>query len=229
MTRILYGLCGRDAARPFSPHVWKTMMAMGHKGLDYRLAAVPFTAIPKIEQGETRTVPYLVDGDTRVVDSFAIAAYLDQAYPDRPTLFGGPQAQAQARLIESWSQMTVHPAIVRMAILKIHDLLDQEDQAYFRASREKAFGRSLEEVAADGEAERAAFAGRLDPLRRTLGYQPFIGGESPLFADYIVFGALQWLRIATGSVALAADDPVLAWFERCLDLHDGLGHSVAAA
>ncbi|OLP55902.1 beta-aryl ether-cleaving protein [Rhizobium rhizosphaerae] len=227
MTRILYGLCGRDAGRPFSPHVWKTMMAMAHKGLDYRLEPVPFTAVPEIEGGATRTVPYLADGAKRIVDSFAIAAYLDQAYPDKPSLFAG--AEGPARLVESWSQTVLHPAIARMALLDIHGLLAEKDQAYFRESRERAFGRTLEEVAAEGEGERTAFAGRLEPLRRTLGYQPFIGGQTPLFADYIVFGALQWLRIAGGPVPLEAGDPVALWFERCLDLHDGLGRSVPAA
>ena len=227
MTRILYGLCGRDGGRPFSPHVWKTMMALAHKGLDYRLATVPFTAIPRIEGGATKTVPYLVDGETGIVDSFAIATYLDQTYPAHPSLFAG--AEGPARLIESWSQTVLHPAIVRMALLDIHGLLAEEDQTYFRESREKVFGRTLEEVAAEGEAERAAFAGRLEPLRRTLGFQPFIGGQTPLFADYNVFGALQWPRVATGAVPLAGDDPVAVWFERCLDLHDGLGRSVPAA
>ncbi len=51
-----------------------------------------------------------------------------------------------------------------------------------------------------------------------LGYQPFIGGASPLFADYIVFGALQWARIASPYRLLEHSDIVAQWFERCLDL-----------
>ena len=62
-----------------------------------------------------------------------------------------------------------------------------------------------------------------------LAVQPFIGGASPLFADYIVFGALQWARIVTPFRLLDDGDVVAQWFERCLDLHDGLGRKVAAA
>ncbi len=62
-----------------------------------------------------------------------------------------------------------------------------------------------------------------------LKFQPFIGGEGPLFADYILFGALQWLRVAAGLAMLASDDPVMAWFERCLDLHESRGRTVTAA
>jgi hypothetical protein len=34
----------------------------------------------------------------------------------------------------------------------------------------------------------------LEPLRQTLQTQPFFGGETPLYPDYIVFGGFQWAR-----------------------------------
>lgn len=48
------------------------------------------------------------------------------------------------------------------------------------------FGKRLEEVAAGRDAKLAAFRASLEPLRSMLTYQPFIGGQSPLFVDYIV-------------------------------------------
>jgi len=74
-----------------------------------------------------------------------------------------------------------------------------------------------------------AFRKKLEPLRSMLEFQPFIGGQSPLFPDYIVFGALQWVRVMSNYAFLAPDDPILAWFDRCLDLHGGLGRKVMAA
>ncbi|TIP61822.1 MAG: glutathione S-transferase family protein, partial [Mesorhizobium sp.] len=47
--------------------------------------------------------------------------------------------------------------------------------------------------------------------------------------DYIVFGALQWARVASPYRLLDGSDVVAQWFERCLDLHGGLGRKVAAA
>jgi glutathione S-transferase len=55
---------------------------------------------------------------------------------------------------------------------------------------------------------------------------PFLGGEGPLYADYLVFGALQWARTISPFEILADDDPIKAWFGRCLDLYDGLGRKV---
>lgn len=229
MTRILYTLCGSDASRPFSPHCWKAVMALAHKGLDFTERPVPFTEIPALEEGFSKTVPILRDGERLVSDSFAIARYLEEVYPDRPSLFEGPGGEAMARFVEGWSQTQIHPAVTAIAVKRIHDILGDKDQTYFRASREVWLRRTLEEVDAEAETAVAAFPGKLQPLRHMLRVQPFIGGEGPLFADYILFGALQWLRIVAGSVPFLPDDPAADWFERMLDLHGGLGRSVTPA
>jgi glutathione S-transferase len=227
MTRILYTLCGRDERRPFSPHAWKVVMALSHKGLDFEERPTPFTEIPKLENGFSKTVPLLRDGDRLVRDSFDIALYLEEAYPDRPTLFGGEGGKALSRFVEGVSQTLVHPVLSRLAVKDIHDMLAEPDQIYFRKTREAYLGRKLEDFAPLREAEIRNLSERLEPLRHTLKHQAFLGGASPLFADYIVFGALQWLRLTTGPLPLAADDAVLRWFEQCLDLHGGRGRAVA--
>lgn len=229
MSRKLYSLCGADRTRPFSPHVWKTKMSLAHKGLDFDVVPIGFTEIPAVEDGATSLVPLLRDGERLVKDSFEIALYLEQTYPDRPPLFGGEGAMAISRFVEGWSQTTLHPAITRIIIRDIHDRLDPIDQAYFRQSREKRFGKSLEAVAESGGAALETLAEKLEPLRHMLKFQDFLGGASPLFADYIVFGAFQWARIVSPQRLLQLGDPVTDWFERCLDLHGGLGRSVTAA
>ncbi|MER8827164.1 glutathione S-transferase family protein [Mesorhizobium sp. M0938] len=229
MTILLYDLVGRDAARPFSPHCWKAAMALAHKGLDISTVPTRFLEVPNVEGGVSKLVPVLRDGEKVVADSFAIALYLDETYPERPTLFCGDGGKAMARFIERWSQLTIHPYVTTAAIMDLHAMQDEANAAYFRQSREQRFGKRLEEVMAARDAGLGAFRASLEPLRATLAHQPFIGGQSPLFADYIVFGALQWARIASPYRLLDDSDVVAQWFERCLDLHDGLGRTVAAA
>jgi glutathione S-transferase len=113
--------------------------------------------------------------------------------------------------------------------MDMYAMMSLDDQAYFRAAREKRFGRPLEEVGANSAAEVAAFTDKLAPMRSVLAARPFFGGESPLFADYVLFGALQWARVCTPAKLLPEDDPVTRWFERCLDLHGGVGRSVSSA
>ncbi|MBZ9814806.1 glutathione S-transferase family protein [Mesorhizobium sp. CA7] len=229
MTILLYDLVGHDVARPFSPHCWKTKMALAHKGLAATDVPTRFLEVPKVEGGVSKTVPVIRDGERVVADSFAIALYLDEAYPERPTLFSGEGGKAMARFIERWSQLTIHPYIATVALTDLHAMQDEPNAAYFRENREQRYGKRLEDVVANRNAGLPAFRAALEPLRSTLAYQPFIGGGAPLFADYIVFGALQWGRIASPFRLLDDGDSIARWFERCLDLHGGIGRQVAAA
>jgi glutathione S-transferase len=204
-------------------------MALAHKGLDISSVPTRFLEVPAVEGGVSKLVPVIRDGDRVVADSFAIALYLEEAYPERPKLFCGDGGKAAARFIERWSQLTIHPYVTTAAIMDLHAMQDEANAAYFRQNREQRFGKRLEEVMAARDAGLGAFRASLEPLRSMLGYQPFIGGPSPLFADYIIFGALQWARIATPYRLLDDGDAVAQWFERCLDLYDGLGRKVAAA
>lgn len=229
MAILLYDLVGTDTGRPFSPHCWKVAMALAHKGLSFTSMPAPFTKIPMIEGSATKIVPLIRDGDTLVSDSFDIALYLEMTYPDRPTLFAGEGGKATARFVERWSQLTIHSYLGSAILMDIHDCLEPEDQVHFRRTREQRFGKPIEEVPLDRDARLAGFRASLEPLRGMLTYQPFIGGASPLFADYIVFGAFQFARVVSSYQVLAADDPIRDWFERCLALHGGLGAKVPAA
>jgi glutathione S-transferase len=229
MSIKLYELVGADHARPFSPHCWKVVWALAHKGLDFETAPVPFTGIGDIENGATKTVPIIRDGERLVRDSFDIALYLDEAYPDRPTLFGGEGGKALSRFYERWTQITIHGFLGGAVLHDIHECLAPADQAYFRESRESRMGSRLEDIQAGRDGRLEAFRKSLEPLRKTLDVQPYLGGQGPLFADYIVAGAFQWARIVSSYAPLAADDPVADWFGRILDAHDGVGRRVAAA
>lgn len=229
MTILLYDLVGRDEKRPYSPHCWKVKMALAHKGLAFETVPTRFLDIAAVEDGLSRTVPVVRDGDRAVADSFAIALHLEDAYPDRPTLFAGEGGKAMARFIERWTQITMHPFITTAIVFDIFRMQDERNVPYFRSSREARLGKRLEDVPATRDAGLDAFRASLEPLHSMLSYQPYLGGRTPLFADYIVFGALQWARVSSPYRLLDQDDPVDEWFRRCLGLFDGLGASVPAA
>ena len=228
MPIVLYDLVGADDVR-FSPNCWRTRLALAHKGLRCDTRPTLFTAIPGIADRQQKTVPAIEDGDRVVGDSWKIAEYLEETYPDRPTLFGGPAGKALSWFIQNWSMANLHARIMPVIVLDIHDQLEPADKPYFRSSREKRLGRTLEEAQAAGRAAGvAAFRQGLEPLRMMLATQPFIGGAGPMYADYLVFGPLQWARTVSNFALLAEDDPVAAWFGRCLDLYDGLGRAAPA-
>jgi len=224
MSITLYDLVGIDDRR-FSPACWRTRMALAHKGLDCTTQPTPFTKIPTIADGQQKTVPVIDDNGTVVGDSWAIAEYLEKTYPDQPSLFGDDTSRALTLFAQNWTLSIVHRGLAPLILLDIYDHLLLEDHAYFRASREKMFGRTLEETQAGRDDQLKAFQDSLFPLRLTVRSQSFMGGDSPTYADYIVFGAFQWARVISDFKLFTDDDPVKAWFDRCLDLHDGLGRN----
>ena len=224
MARKLYELVGADPERRFSPYCWRSRMALAHKGLEVECVPWRFTEIETLAFASYDKVPVLVDGDMFVPDSWAIAVYLDATYPDRPALF--PGGTPGARFIANWTNEVVQPAVGQLIVSDIPALLRPTEQGNFRESRERRYGRTLEAVTADRDARLPAFRALLQPMRTTLRAQAFLGGDGPDYADYAVFGAFQWARVASPLALLAADDPVLAWFERLLDRFDGLARKV---
>jgi glutathione S-transferase len=159
-----------------------------------------------------------------VSDSWAIAAYLDAAYPAKP-LFEGPQAKSLAFFLKNWCERTLHLPIMRVIINDLYGNLHANDKAYFRESREKRFGMTLEAFAGDARAALIALRTAMDPLRPVLAAQPYLCGAAPAYGDYIVFGAFQWARALSPIRLLEPDDPVYAWRERLLDAHGGLARN----
>lgn len=222
MSMRLYDLAAGDARIRFSPYCWRVKMALAHKGLAAETVPWRFTDKQAIAPSGQGRVPVLVDGAQWLHDSWDIALYLDSTYPDRPRLI--PEGAAgEVWFIKHWSEAMLHPVLLRLIVADIHAMLATEDQDYFRSTREKALGRRLEEASDDRGSDLAKLVAFLEPLRRAVAGQPFLAGRAPSFADYIPFGTLQWVRCVTSYDLLAPDDPVSLWFERMLDLYDGLG------
>ncbi|MEE9376234.1 MAG: glutathione S-transferase family protein [Rhizobiaceae bacterium] len=228
MTIKLYELCGADPTSVFSPHCWKTKMSLAHKGLDFESELVSFTQVSSIEGGDKRRVPVIRDGDTVVEESLAIAKYLDATYPDTPSLFNGEGGEALTNMVISWSQTQLHAEAIRLCLMDIYNGLAPVDQAFFRTTREKVFGMTLEEFDAKFPKTPNALNKALVPLELTLKNQKFLGGDTPIFADYVVFGALQWLRLTCTHDVMPKQGSVAAWFDTLLDMYDGMGRKAKA-
>ena len=217
----LYDLAGAEDERRFSPYCWRAKMALKHKGLDFETIAWRFTEKDAIAPYMSTTVPVLVDGSNSVYDSWAIALYLDEVYPSRPRLFEGMESRNLCDFFNQWVFKALHPPLLRAIIGDLFGKLAERDKAYFRESREKRFGTTLEQVGGDPKGALATFRGALDPVRPLLVQNAFICGNGPGYADYILFGTFQWARCVSPTRLLEPDDPLYAWRERLLKLHDG--------
>ena len=226
MAITMYDLAGVEADRRFSPFCWRARMALAHKGLEVETVPWRFTEKDKLPAPNDGRVPVIVDGGQVVHDSSAIADYLEEHYPDRPSLFPGAAAHGLTKFVQNWTETVLQAGLVRFVVLDIWKHIGPADQTYFRQSREARFGgATLEDVAKDRDARLPAFRASLDPLRRTVERQAYVSGDAPAYADYIVFGAFQWARAISDFGLVTADDPIHAWRGRMLDLYGGLARN----
>ena len=218
----MYDLAGADKNRRFSPYCWRIRMALAHKRLNVECMPWHFTEKDKIKFSGQERVPVLIDGSNTISDSWEIAKYLESAYPDRPSL---KLDNGEVLFIKFWSETFLHPELLQLLVLDIHDNLSLEDQSYFRESREKILGKTLEEVVANRLDRLPRIQKLLTPLRSTLSKQEYLSGETPGFSDYIVFGAFQWARCISGFSILNDNDIVYKWRNKMLNMYEGLALS----
>ena len=225
MTIKMWDLAGAEDDLRFSPFCWRIRMALAHMGLAFETVPWRFTERAAIGFSGQGLVPVILDGEREVHDSWAIAEYLEATYAERPRLFQDEQAKALSLFFKAWCERIVHPAVLRVVIGDVFARLREKDKAYFRESREKRFGMTLEALAAQAPQALEALRGALDPARSVLAQQPFVAGAAPAFADYVLFGAFQWARAVSPTRLLEAGDPLHDWRERILGLHGGLARS----
>ena len=218
----MYDLAGADENRRFSPYCWRIRMALAHKRLTVECMPWHFTEKDKIKFSGQERVPVLIDGSNTISDSWEIAKYLESAYPDNPSL---KLDNGEVLFIKFWSETFLHPELLQLLVLDIHDNLSLEDQSYFRESREKMLGKTLEEVVANRLDRLPRIQKLLTPLRSTLSKQEYLSGETPGFSDYIGFGAFQWARCMSGFSILNDNDIVYKWRNKMLNMYEGLALS----
>ena len=175
----LYDLAGAEDERRFSPYCWRIKMALKHKGLDFETVAWRYTEKDVIAAHGAKTVPVLVDGGRAVSESWDIAVYLEEAYPSRPALFEGEASKVLSFFFNQWTVKALHPVLMRVIITDLFGKVAEKDRAYFRESREKRYGMTLEQVGADPKGALAAFRGALDPVRPVLVQNAFLSGNGP--------------------------------------------------
>ena len=230
----LYEIHTADPDVSFSPYVWRAIMCLHHKGLSFEREGLNFLAIADTLKTEAKTVPALEDNGEQIGDSFEIAKYLERTYPDNPLFSAGQLDEGSAAydaLVKqnAWAGRTVALGIFRLLVLDIHNSLDVENQAYFRKTREKRIGMTLEEMHAGRDGILAQVRQSFDPLRETLQNSDYLCGASPMWYDHAVFGKFQWARICSAYSVLDEDDMLHGWIGRMLDLYGGVARSAKLA
>lgn len=206
-----------------SPFVWATKYAIAHKGLDMEVVPGGFTGIMERTGGQSERLPAIVDDGEWVLDSWLIAEHLDRKYPDRPTLIGDPSVKVLTQFIETWLWQTAISPWMSCYIKNYRDWSVPEDHAYVTESRERMFGRKIEDIVVGREDRLPQVPPKLELLRGILKEHKWLGGEQPNYADYRALAVFLFCASVADTPPLTADDPLRDWIDRGFDLYGGLG------
>ena len=227
MALTLYELGGLEDRR-YSQFSWRTRLALAHKGLPVTCKPVRISDKAAITFSGQNNVPILVDSDTTIVDSWKIAEYLEDKYPDGPSLFGGAVGRGVARFVNAWVDRQIIPAALPLVVCDVEGIVDADDGAHLRSFMERILRATFAEMREQRAERKAAWKRLLDPARATLKSQPFLSGAAAAYPDYILFSVFQWARIISTFELLEPDDPLSLWRERMLDLFEGLARNAPA-
>jgi len=222
---LFYDLSGDHDMR-FSPFCWRTRACLLYKGIPFRAEATPFTAIPVrfkelgIEvppKSATPTVPFLVDGDYKLVDSWDIALYLDQHFPGRP-LFPGEGMKEACRFFNGQVVRLLHGPIFKLESASIRNLLIPEDKEYFTQKVKRQTGAEIEEWQAKAAELEASVNENLKFLGAfvTADNKEYVFGPVFTFADIALFATLKWLVLVSDKHEkwLEIDSGLMNWWKR---------------
>ena len=188
------------------------------KGIPYKTEWVEFPDIEplckklgisptsKNADGSDRyTLPAIHDPSTGVyiADSIPIAEYLDKTYPDTPKAF--PHSTIALQTAFTAAFVNNLSALWNFMVPATHSILTPRSQEYFRRTREKSYGKALEDIAPKGEAADAEWARFRDELgkadvwyAKNGGQGPFLLGATPSWGDITVASFLKWTREVWG-------------------------------
>ena len=220
----LFELVGRDKTQGFSPFVWRSKLALAHKKLAPELVPLRFTEIQDaVAFANSKTVPVLVDEQATIKDSWDIACYLEETYPDKPSLFGGDEARAASKLLGLQVAKYLLMPLFKTLVADIHDVLNEKDQIYFRKTREPRIGCTIEEARETHKSSLTIFQENLWPYNQYLKDALYLSGAQPAYNDYILYSTFLWARCTSATLLFNEDDPIASWIDRMDELFDGLG------
>ena len=220
-TITLYDLQLRGG-QTISPFVWATKYALAHKGFKINIVPGGFTGIMERTGGKSERLPVIVDDGNWVLDSWLIAEYLDEKYPDRPNLIGGKQGKVATLFIENWLWSNVLGPWMPNIVQDYRDNSLDVDHEYVTKTRSPP-GKTLEEIQAGREDRLPQVPPKLEPLRTVLRESKWLGGDKPNYTDYRALAVFLFMAAVATTPVLTDDDPVRDWLDRGFDLYPGVG------
>lgn len=175
-------------------------------------------------------------------DSWPIALHLEKTFPapEYPSIFpSGKASQALAIATQNIIANLIMKSR-RIIIPKVQDILDEKGAEYYRYTRsfKSVYGMPLDQLLAHGEElenEWKGLIGELEVLVKMLkdhqgkeeDVGPFLEGDKPSYADFLIVGFLAWYERADRAdwerVMSVGDGELTRLWDACLPWVNGQG------
>ncbi len=237
-----------NSTRYFSPNPWKTRMGLLHKGVQFE--TIPVTLLDVRRDLATRsnqpniTVPAIeLPNGKFIYDSFHIAEWLENTYPDRPSLFTG---DGQSTNKSQLKHILMGKNYARMIDLGLgaskpewavwFDLffpqLDQlmsegEVRDYFRSDIRLGPQGYQKLISLDQQELIRRAKMNVQPLLQILRERPneYFQGTHPGQVDYIIFGRYAYCRMIdsqlTKQIWEDQGEELSNWIDKLFKAYDG--------
>ena len=143
------------------------------------------------------TLPIIHDSESGqyISNSFDIALFLDQKFPDKPLLF--PSGTKNA--VQLFDTYFMEKVLGPICFAPSCDRIDAKSQLYFRKTRERWFGAKLEDLCPKGPARhvawnklRSTFNSLSGPRDGSNSGAIYYFGDTISYADFIVSSFIYW-------------------------------------
>ncbi|KAG2147442.1 uncharacterized protein EDB93DRAFT_1085549 [Suillus bovinus] len=211
---IFYDFSSIVQGKPWSVATMQTRYCLTFKRLPFQTVCLEFPEIkPFYEQHSlapttlrsingtltpVHTLPVIMDPNTNrlITDSFAIAQYLDEQYPDTPKVLPDNTAALVCAFLTAFHN--VIKDIIVLGSFRGAQKLNPKSKEYYIRTRVERFGIPWEQFATPERREKQwnalrAACNTVDGWYATSSSQ-FILGDTPCFADFVVAGLCKWVQ-----------------------------------
>ncbi|KAF8498464.1 hypothetical protein BU17DRAFT_102991 [Hysterangium stoloniferum] len=177
------------------PDIEPTLRVLGAAPTNVKQDGNPFYTVPVISD----SIHKAVTGEPTIVsDSWNIAIYIEETFPNKPALFP-PGSRGLQSLFQEHILKNIHLAFHVTIIVPMHQNLNERSAVYFREKREAYYQKKLEAMGPVGsqswqdawdKAERE-LTSLSDILDKNGKERLYVMGDKITYADFILASVLE--------------------------------------